>query len=96
MVAEIYYGKMKNNPEEIESPFELLEWRERIRMSAWDFLGCADMYFQSRTQCDWGSYYWKCKKKDLIHFSEKTKIHLSNLERLSDEEEYAVVFIEMP
>ena len=96
MVAEIYYGKMKNNPEKIENPFELLEWSEEIQIPAWDFLGCADMYFRSRTQCDWGSYYWECEKKDLIRFSKNTKIALPNLKHLSDEEKYGIVFIEMP
>ena len=94
MIAYIFYGKLKKHPEKIKNPFELLEWREEIKMGAWDFLKCADKYFGTRTPCDWGSFYWSCAKADLIKFSVEQKVKLSGLKLLSDK--YGVVFIEMP
>ena len=97
MVARIEYGKLKPHPEKISDPFDLLEWNKPISMSAWDFLAVADQYFRSETQCDCGSFYWKCRKSDLKRFSDEQKIELPDLLiETSDQDEYGVVFIEMP
>ena len=95
MDAYIYYGKLKKSLKKIESLFELLEWDEKIIMGAGDFLGCADEYFGSRTAFDWGSFYWKCKKADLIKFSKEKNVEVSSPKLSSDTEQYGVVFIEM-
>ena len=96
MLAEIEYGKLKTQHEKITNPFELLEWSKTIKMSAWDFLEIADKYFGTRMQCDWGSFYWQCKKSDLKQFLDEQKIELPDFSTETDnEEEYGVVFIEM-
>ena len=99
MVSEIYYGKLseyaKTNWENMNDPFKVLEEKKIIPMGGWTFLFMDKKYFTNEIQCDWGSFAWKCSKKDLIRFQDESNCPLADIDTIEDDDECGVVFIEM-
>lgn len=94
MICDVYYGELVENPEGIENPYDVLKWRKELRIGT-RILSIGDEYFDKSFQCDWGSFVWKCNKKQLQEFELKEKIEVPCLNELVDDVIYGVVFIEV-
>ena len=94
MMCDVYYGEIKENAETIKEPYDVLKWRKELRIGT-AILSLGDKYFEKAFQCDWGSFVWKCTKKQLEDFQLKEKIDIPELKNMSDEIQYGVVFIEL-
>ena len=94
MVCNVYFGELVEQPKQKESPFDVLKWRKELKIGT-AILGLGDIYFETAFQCDWGSFVWRCTKKQLEIFQEKEKVEIPELNELSEETNYGIVFIEM-
>lgn len=95
MMCDVYYGEIKENAEQIKEPYDVLKWQKALRIGT-AILSLGDKYFEKSFQCDWGSFVWKCTKKQLIEFQIKEQIDVPGIEELSDDTQYGIVFIEQP
>ena len=94
MVCKVYFGELVEHPECEKSPFDVLKWKKELKIGT-AILSVGDKYFDKAFQCDWGSFVWKCTKKQLEEFQEKEKVEIPGLKKLSEGTNYGVVFIEM-
>lgn len=98
MVSDIYYGKLsdyaKKHWYDMKDPFNVLEWQEVIKMGSLDFLLVTKDNFTDQVQLDWGSFAWKCSKAALICFFVTHKLSCEIIDKLDENDEYGVVFIE--
>ena len=94
MVCNVYFGELVEQPEQKESPFDVLKWKKELKIGT-AILSLGDKYFEKAFQCDWGSFVWRCTKKQLEVFQEKEKVEIPELTELSEETNYGIVFIEM-
>lgn len=94
MVCKVYFGELVEHPECEKSPFDVLKWKKELKIGN-AILSVGDKYFDKAFQCDWGSFVWKCTKKQLEMFQEKEKVEIPGLTKLSEGTNYGVVFIEM-
>ena len=94
MVCKVYFGELVEHPECEKSPFDVLKWKKELKIGT-AILSVGDKYFDKAFQCDWGSFVWKCTKKQLEMFQEKEKVEIPGLTKLSEGTNYGVVFIEM-
>lgn len=94
MVCNVYYGELKESYDKIKSPYDVLKWMKEIQIGS-SILSIGDKYFGKAFQCDWGSFIWKCSKKQLEIFQSKEKVNIPDLQDLSDDIQYGVVFIEV-
>jgi len=94
MVCKVYFGELVEHPECEKNPFDVLKWKKELKIGT-DILSVGDKYFDKAFQCDWGSFVWKCTKKQLEEFQEKEKVEIPGLTKLSEETNYGIVFIEM-
>ena len=94
MVCNVYFGELVEHPECEKSPFDVLKWKKELKIGT-AILSVGDKYFDKAFQCDWGSFVWKCNKKQLEELQEKEKVEIPGLTKLSEGANYGVVFIEM-
>ena len=94
MVCNVYFGELVEHPECEKSPFDVLKWKKELKIGT-AILSVGDKYFDKAFQCDWGSFVWRCTKKQLERFQEKEKVEIPGLTKLSEETYYGIVFIEM-
>ena len=94
MVCKVYFGELVEHPECEKNPFDVLEWKKELNIGT-AILGLGDKYFNKAFQCDWGSFVWRCTKKQLEEFQKKEKVEIPGLKELSERTNYGVVFIEM-
>lgn len=94
MVCKVYFGELVEHPECEKNPFDVLKWKKELKIGT-AILTVGDKYFDKAFQCDWGSFVWKCTKKQLEEFQEKEKVEIPGLTKLSEGTNYGVVFIEM-
>ena len=94
MVCNVYFGELVEQPEQKESPFDVLKWKKELKIGT-AILSLGDKYFEKALQCDWGSFVWRCTKKQLEVFQEREKVEIPELTELSEEINYGIVFIEM-
>ena len=94
MVCNVYFGELVEHPECEKSPFDVLKWKKELKIGT-AILSVGDKYFDKAFQCDWGSFVWRCTKKQLERFQEKEKVEVPGLTELSEESHYGIVFIEM-
>lgn len=94
MVCNVYFGELVEHPECEKSPFDVLKWKRELKIGP-AILSVGDKYFDKAFQCDWGSFVWRCTKKQLEEFQEKEKVEIPGLKELSERTHYGIVFIEM-
>lgn len=94
MVCNVYFGELVEQPKQVESPFNVLKWKKELKIGT-AMLGLGDKYFKKAFQCDWGSFVWRCTKKQLEEFQEKENVEIPGLTELSEVTNYGIVFIEM-
>lgn len=94
MVCNVYFGELVEHPECEKSPFDVLKWKKELKIGT-AILSVGDKYFDKAFQCDWGSFVWKCTKKQLEEFQEKEKVEIPGITELLEGTNYGVVFIEM-
>ena len=94
MVCNVYFGELVEHPECEKSPFDVLKWKKELKIGT-AILSVGDKYFDKAFQCDWGSFVWRCTKKQLERFQEKEKVEVPRLTELLEGTHYGIVFIEM-
>ena len=77
MVCNVYFGELVEHPECEKSPFDVLKWKKELKIGT-AILGLGDKYFNKAFQCDWGSFVWRCTKKQLEEFQKKENIYNFN------------------
>ena len=100
MICTAYFGELndvrKNNwKNDDKNPYAVLNMPIILERKGQALLYEGDRYFHDKIQIDWGSFVWKCTKKQLEMFQEKEKVEIPGLTKLSEGTNYGVVFIEM-
>ena len=70
MMSSIFYGEIKEDKlqtwSENRDPYDILVENNRVeRLGGWDFIFIAKDLFTDQVQVDWGSFAYKCTKKQL-------------------------------
>lgn len=102
MVSDTYFGELSEERKnkwdnDNHNPYKVLKTSNRVSGGGWDILHAANKYFNNKLQIDWGSFAWKCTKSELKRFLQDKHFEIDgikNVDILSDDKEYGIVFIE--
>ena len=99
MMSSIFYGEIKEDKlqtwSENREPYDILVENNRVeRLGGWDFIFIAKDLFTDQVQVDWGSFAYKCTKKQLQKLIEEKQCVISKIKQLEPDKIYGIVFIE--
>ena len=99
MMSSVFYGEIKEDKFqtwfENRDPYDILVENSRVeRLGGWDFLFIAKELFKDEVQVDWGSFAYKCTRKQLQKLIGATKCVIPKIQELDPDKVYGIVFIE--
>lgn len=99
MMSSIFYGEIKEDKlqtwSENRNPYDILVENNRVeRLGGWDFLFIAKELFTDEVQIDWGSFAYKCTRKQLQKLISEMKCVIPKIQELDPDKVYGIVFIE--
>lgn len=99
MMSSIFYGEIKEDKlktwSENRNPYDILVENNRVeRLGGWDFLFIAKDLFTDEVQIDWGSFAYKCTRKQLQKLVSEMKCEIPKIQELDPDKVYGIVFIE--
>ena len=99
MMSSIFYGEIKEDKlktwSENRNPYDILVENNRVeRLGGWDFLFIAKDLFTDEVQVDWGSFAYKCTRKQLQKSVSEMKCEIPKIQELDPDKVYGIVFIE--
>lgn len=98
MMSSIFYGKIKEEKlaswTENKNPYDILESNNRVeKLGGWEFLSYSKTLFSDEVQVDWGSFAYKCTKKQLQELVDITHCEIE-FSLLEEDKNLGIVFIE--
>ena len=99
MMSSIFYGEIKEDKLqtwfEKRDLYDILGENNRVeRLGGGDFLFIAKELFTNQVQVDWGSFAYKCTRKQLKKLIEEKQCVIPKMKQLDPNKTYGIVFIE--
>ena len=93
MMSSIFYGEIKEDKlktwSENRNPYDILVENNRVeRLGGWDFLFIAKDLFTDEVQVDWGSFAYKCTRKQLQKLVSEMKCEIPKIQELDPDKVY--------
>ena len=93
MMSSIFYGEIKEDKHktwsENRNPYDILVENNRVeRLGGWDFLFIAKDLFTDEVQVDWGSFAYKCTRKQLQKLVSEMKCEIPKIQELDPDKVY--------
>ena len=93
MMSSIFYGEIKEDKLktwfENRNPYDILVENNRVeRLGGWDFLFIAKDLFTDEVQVEWGSFAYKCTRKQLQKLVSEMKCEIPKIQELDADKVY--------
>lgn len=97
-MTSLYYGEIKLERlatwNDNHDPYDILVERHEITPKLLFQLRYAEKICSDAVKVDWGSFAYKCTKKQLQELAEVAKLNIEGIENLKDDVIYGLVWVE--